>query len=109
MEMPKEIKEFLETLLADAGLPTETDEATKEGMVKELYQRLDSFIASSIIDSLAPEKLDEFMKLTEEGKSKEEIEQFLQNNVPNSQEVMQKAFMDFREMYLREETAAPAS
>ena len=78
----------------------ELDEAMKNEIVNELYTRLDNFMASTIIDNLPPEAVEEFIKLNEQKKSQAEIEQFLKDKMPNSQEVMTQAFMNFRDMYL---------
>lgn len=99
LEIPAEVRNFLETLLQDANM-TFADDEMKEEMIKELYARLDNFITSTIVNNMPPEHLDEFIKLNEEKKPQAEIEEFLKNNLPNSQEIMTKAFMEFRDLYL---------
>lgn len=98
-EIPQEVKNFLEGLLKDAGMTTLDDNMRKQ-MIKELYARLDNYIASVIIDKLPPEYLDEFIRMNEEKKSQAEIEQFLKDKMPNAQEVFRNAFADFRDLYL---------
>lgn len=98
-EIPIEIRGYIESLLQDAGMTT-LDEQMKEEMVKEVYARLDIFIASSIVESLPADYLEDFIKLNEEKKSKEEIENFLKEKMPNYEEVFAKAFADFRSEYL---------
>lgn len=86
-------------MLTDAGM-TSLDTGMHEEMIKELYARLDNYLTSTIVDNLPPEHLETFIKMNEEKKSKPEIEQFLKEKMPNSQEVFAKAFIDFREEYL---------
>ena len=105
LEIPQEIRNFLEGLLTDAGMTT-LDQEMREQMIKELYKRLDSFIATAIMDNLKPEDLEEFIKLNEEKKSKDEIEQFLRDKIPNSQEIFANVFSDFQSLYLGNVTAA---
>lgn len=99
LEIPQEIRNFLEGLLKDAGLTT-LDDNMREEMIKELYARLDNYIASVIVDKLPPEHLDDFIKINEEKKSQQEIEQFLKDKMPNPQEVFANAFSEFRDLYL---------
>ncbi|MBI2622802.1 MAG: hypothetical protein HYW64_01780 [Candidatus Levybacteria bacterium] len=99
LQIPQEVRGFLESLLTDAGMTT-LDETMREEMIKELYSRLDHFLTSKIIEVMPPEHLDEFIKLNEEKKSREEIEAYLKDKIPNSQEVFTKAFAEFRDLYL---------
>lgn len=111
LEIPQEIRNYLDGLLKDGGMTT-LDDQMREEMIKELFARLDNFIASAIIEKLPPENLDEFIKLNEEKKPQEEIEQFLKDKMPNSQEVFANAFSDFRSLYLSNVSvagSAPAS
>ncbi len=104
-QIPPEVQNFLEGLLTDSGMQF-TDEAMKAEMTKELYARLDNYLTSVIIDNMPPEHLDEFIKINEAKKSREEIEGFLKEKMPNSADIFAKAFGDFREMYLGNVTVA---
>ncbi len=104
LQMSDEVRIYLEGLLEDAGLKP-TDEMLKNELLKEIYVRLDHYLATVILDNMPPEFLDEFIKMNEEKKPKEEIEQFFKDKVPNYKEVLTKAFADFREMYLGNITA----
>ncbi len=99
LEIPAEVRTFIDGLLTDAGVAA-MDDQMKEEMVKELFVRLDNYIATVIVEYLPSEHFDEFIKMNEEKKSKEEVEKFLQEKVPSVQEVFAKAFADFRTMYL---------
>jgi len=104
-QIPQEVRSFLEGLLQDAGM-TFTDNEMKEEMIKELYARLDNYIASVVVDYLPPEQFETFIKMNEEKKSKQEIENFLKEKLPDAQNVFAKAFADFRAMYLGNVTVA---
>ena len=99
LEIPAEVREFLEGILLDAKM-TYADEAMHEELINELFARLDNYMTSVLVDSLPAEKLDEFIKMNGENKSHEEVEEYIKNNVPNAQDVLTKAFMNFRDMYL---------
>ena len=49
---------------------------------------------------MPPEKLDEFIKLNEDKRPRKEVDQYMRENMPNSEEVFAKAFVDFRDIYL---------
>lgn len=109
--IPPEVRTYLEGILKDANM-TEMDETMREEMINELFARLDSYMTTVIIDNMPAENIDEFIKLNEEKKPREEIEAYLKEKMPNAQEVLTKAFMDFRDMYLSNVTVArnaPAS
>ena len=99
LEIPAEVRTFLEGMTEDAGMNLVVDDM-KEEMVKELYLRLDAYITSVIATALSEKNLAEFIKMNEDKKPKAEVEQFLQDNVPNSKELFAKAFSDFRALYI---------
>jgi len=99
LQIPTEVRTFLEGLLQDGGITT-LDDNMHEEMIKELYARLDNLITTSIIENMPPEKLDVFIRMNEEKRPKEEVEQFLKDNLPNFSEVLSEAFIKFREVYL---------
>lgn len=99
LEIPTEIKGFLESLLQDANMAT-LDDSMKEEMLKELYARLDNFLTSTMMDHMPAEHLETFIKMNEEKKERAEIEQFIKEKIPNAEDVFTKAFMEFRDLYL---------
>lgn len=104
-EISSDVREFLLGILQDANMQM-SDEEMQEEMIKELFVRLDNYIGSVIIDNLQPNDVEAFIKMNEENKPREEVNNFLKEKMPNAQEVMQKAFMHFREMYLSNVSAA---
>ncbi len=99
LQIPPEILTFIETLLNDAKI-TPIDGDMKQELINQIYVKLDNFITTSIIDNLPPEHLEEFMKMNEENRPRAEIDAFMSQKIPNSQEVFAKAFLDFRDLYL---------
>jgi|GEM_PF-1168240 len=101
-EIPPEIRAYLEQLLADANMFV-ADEKLHEDILQDLYDKLDEFIAIKVVESLPADKLAVFTQMNNEQKSKEEIEQFLKDAIPNAQEVMKNIFFEFRDIYLHPE------
>lgn len=79
---------------------TSSDEIMHEEMIKELFARFDNFMTSSIVENLKDEDMEEFIKMGEEKKPKEEIEKFIMDKIPNASEVFSQAMMEFRDLYL---------
>jgi hypothetical protein len=108
INVPPEIRIYLEGLLIDAGM-TSTEENLHEEMINELYLRLDNFIVATIINNIPDEDLEEFIRLNEEKRPKEELEKFLKEKIPNFQDVFAQAFIEFRDLYLGSYTVAKNS
>lgn len=98
-QIPDDVKAFLESLLMDAGM-TALDEKGRDDMVAELYQRLDNFLASVIIEKMPPEHLESFIQLNEKGASQEDTEKFIRDNIPDAENMFADAFSEFRDLYL---------
>lgn len=98
-DIPQEIKEFLEELLRDANM-TALDEKMHDDMIMELYTRLDDYMIGTITDKLPKDKMEEFTKMAEEGKGREELQEYLKNNIADTTEVFANAMIDFRNLYL---------
>lgn len=99
IQIPPDMRTYITNLLNDAGI-SNLDEELREAMIKEVYERLDQYITSVIVEHMQPEHVDEFIRMNEEKKPQEEVQKFLLEKIPNAQEVMTKAFTDFRELYL---------
>lgn len=98
IEIPAEIRSFLDSILNDANMSVEG--TLREEMIKELYARLDEYLTTIIVDNLPAEHLEDFIKLNEEKRSREEIDAYLREKMPNAQEIFAKGFADFRQLYL---------
>ena len=104
-QIPPEMRTYILSLLADAGI-TDIDEGLREDMVNEIFVRLDKYIISVIIDNMDTADVETFIQMNEDKKSQEEVQKFILEKIPNAQEVMTKAFVDFRQLYLGKVTVA---
>ena len=105
--IPQEIRTYLENLMQEAGVAN-LDQQTKENMIQELFFQLDNYLASVMVDNLQEQDLDAFIKMNQEKRPKEEIEQFIKEKIPNVQSVLTNAFLDFKKMYLENASETPA-
>lgn len=110
IQIPIEIRAYLEDLITEAQVPVFEDKA-KEDLIQYLFERLDKFLAAKIVENMKPEDTEEFIKMNEEQKSREEIDNFIREHMPNAQDVFTRAFIDFRDFYLTAQanTAANSS
>ena len=99
IQIPEDIRNYLDSILQEAGMLT-LDDKMREGMIQELFYQLDNYLASVIVKRLEPEDLETFIKMNEEKKSKEEIEQFIKQALPNAQQIFSEAFVEFKKLYL---------
>ena len=99
LEIPPEIRTFLEGILQDANIAS-VDEVMHQELINELYARFDSFLAAKIIDNLPPENVEEFIQMNEENRPQDEVQKFMMDHIPNVEDVFAQIFIEFRERYL---------
>lgn len=103
-QIPQELRDFLSSIITDAGITV--DETTHNQVIKELFVQLDNYMLSTIVEELPADKLEEFTKMAEENKPREELQKYIAENIPNSQEVFARTLIDFKDLYLGNVAAA---
>lgn len=98
IQIPDEARKFLDALLDETGLSLTDD--VREDMVRELYIKLDGLLTARIIDTLPDDKVDAFLDMQEKNSSPDEIQQFVQENLPNASDLFAAVLTEFRDMYL---------
>lgn len=98
IQIPEEAKKFLGAILDETGLSL-TDEVREE-MILQLFVKLDALMLGRIIDSLPDDKVDAFMDLQEKNATPQEIQGFIDENLPNAKDVFATTFAEFRDTYL---------
>lgn len=94
MQVPTDIREFLEGILRDAGYGEVGEE-----MVQDLSARLDSSLTATTLEHMPDRHLDEFNRLMDRGDSVA-VNAFIQKAIPNTQKVFMEAMVEFRRSYL---------
>ncbi len=90
---------FLENLLIDAGLKF-TDESAKQKIIEDLYFKLDEFLGVVIEENLSDDDLVEYFSLRVANTNAETLEKFLKAKIPNFDDLIPRAMLDFRNIYL---------
>ena len=96
------VADFLNLLLDEGGMGTVSPEVRIQ-MLSDLRLRLNEKIFAAILSRLDDEKVTEFRELVEKKSSGEEVEKFIDNNVPDAQDFFAQVFMNFRNDYLGKE------
>ena len=91
---------YVERLLEEKGLHTIEDEVRTQ-MAEELKSRVHDFINVGLLEAMPEEKYGDFEALLDRDAPEEEYQAFINENVPNVQEVFAKALMKFRATYLQ--------
>lgn len=91
--------DYLNLLLDEGGMNTESADVRAQ-MLQDLRRRLNERLFVTLITNLPEEKITELRELSEKKDVGEEMDKFIDNNIPNSQEVFAGALLTFRNDYL---------
>ena len=75
------------------------DQATYDMLVEDVYDRLEERVNAVILVNIPPEKVEELDKVLHSG-TKDQLENFCRENVPNSQDLITEALVEFEKTYL---------
>lgn len=95
----KVVDDFLNLLLEEAGMDGIAPEVRTQ-MHTDLKKRLNERFFATAISALPESKVTELRELTERGASGDDIEKFIDSNIPNAQEIFSAAMLSFRNDYL---------
>lgn len=101
--MPEETRLFLEKLIEDKKFEN-LSPAFKETMIESLNKRLEAYILTAIFEKLDEKtaaKLETIME-SKKNPSSDDMQKFLQENVPGAGEAIAQALIEFRLAYLSE-------
>jgi hypothetical protein len=92
---------YILQLLHDAGTPDNLDPQTHDRLVQDLTSRAAQLINRRLLESLSEDDARELDRLTDEQPDNAQLVQtFIEAHVPNSQQVITQALVEFRELYL---------
>ena len=92
------VTDFLNQILDDAGM-TDLPPEVRQQMLVDLRARLEDRFLATIISVLKEDQLTQFRELTEQG-AEDKVAEFINTNIPNSQELFAQAMVTFKEQYL---------
>jgi hypothetical protein len=95
------IEQFVKQLLQDKGLPENLDPEVYNKLVGDLSERVEKLINTRILETLNDEQLDQFEHLiNKQPENKEALQKFVEENVPEREQITTSALMEFRDLYL---------
>jgi hypothetical protein len=99
-QITPEVTTILGKVLEDAGLKSPDGKLCYE-QLREVQDRLDVLMFDEILTYLPAKHLDAFVRMNDQKRSRGEIDKFLEENMPNAEEVFAGAIAKFREYYAR--------
>ena len=93
------INQYAEQLLKDKNIP-ELDDAIHKQLVSDLSNRLIDFINRRVVESMPAEAVNEFNKLLDGQPSPDQVQEFINNNVPDKDKIILNAMIEFRAAYI---------
>ena len=90
---------FIEQLLLKS-MPNMDDEAINL-MIEDVKPVLEDWVFTHIVANLLDDELLEFTQLLDK-KNKQEIQNYLDKKIPNYEQFIEKTYMDFEKMYIKE-------
>lgn len=93
------LEEFVEKLIEEKNFPDLAPEVYEQ-VKKDLVQKLQETINARAIASLPQDKLEELNEMLDKGTSDEEVQKFMEANVPNAESFLTTVLMEFRKSYL---------
>ncbi len=105
-QIPPEIQQYITSLLQEAGKSNLSQEELTSA-TNDMYHRIETFLIDKLVENLPETKLEEFTNLSEQATDATVLQQYLQQNIPNVQDVFAKAFEDFRTTYIQQAKSTP--
>lgn len=97
--MNNTLETFVDRLIEEKGLDFVDAEVLVQ-MKGDLMDRVESRVNASILEYMPPEALPQFEELLDADVSDEEMQAFCAKQIPNMEEVLASALLEFRQTYL---------
>jgi hypothetical protein len=95
------IEQFIEKLLSEKSLPADLDPEVRQQMVKNLSERAVNLVNKRLVENLPEDKVAELEKLIDsQPENAEAYQKFIDENLPNKDQVVAIALAEFRSLYL---------
>jgi hypothetical protein len=93
--------EYLTDLLSQTGAVQTGDQDVLRQLKSDLSERVTALINRRLIDALSEDKVAELERLLDEQPDNvEAYQQFMVDNLPNRQEIVNTSLLEFRALYL---------
>lgn len=96
---PKDLDEYIWWLMDQKPELEKTPKEVKVELHKQLSERMEALVNAAIVAALPPSSLEEFEKVLDE-QDQEAAIKFCESRIPNMDEVVARALLQFKEDYL---------
>lgn len=72
----------------------------REELRRDIFQRLDEFIMARVIAALSDDDVQQLEQLLQAGKSRQDVQQFAAEKIPDFATFVTDALLEFRSVYL---------
>ena len=96
---PKDLDEYIWWLMDQKPELEKTPKEVKVELHKQLSERMEALVNAAIVAALPPSSLEEFQKVLDQNDQNATVA-FCESKIPNMDEVVAKALMQFKEDYL---------
>lgn len=98
---PKDIPSYVRWVMDQRAELKDTPEDIKKEMRIQLEDRLETLVNSALLAELPPDQLEHFDSLLAHG-TEQQVQDFIDQNVPNKEEVVARVLVGFRNEYVGE-------
>lgn len=93
--------DYIQRLMQEQGIPADLDPEVRVELAAELTDRAISFVNQRLVLAMTDDVANRFADLAESGQADDEaLQKFIEENVPNKDQVLAVALSDFRTLYL---------
>ncbi len=95
------MEEFIQQLLKEAGVPDSTDPEVRKQLATDLASKANDLVNKRLIDAMSEKDAVAFGKLIDKQPDDlQAMQQFIDDHVPNKEQVAGAALLEFRALYL---------
>ena len=95
----KQIKNYVDSLMAEKGFDEDLPEEIREKLKQDLYERLNNYFIAKIIELFPKDKFEILEKTIEEGND-EKTWQYIRENLPDFDTITVDLLLSFKNKYL---------
>ena len=93
--------EFIRQLLQEAGVPDSTDPEVYQQLTKDLQDRAADMVNHRLIEAMSDDDVAAFEQvLDNEPENMSLMQQFIDEHVPDKEQITARALLEFRALYL---------
>ena len=95
------MENYIQQLIADQGITNDIDPEVREQLTQELTTRANNFLNQRLLDAMSDDAVEHFNTTLDSNTfGAEQIQQFIDVNLPQKDKIVAAALLEFRALYL---------